>query len=83
MGRNFIGWFLFVGGIIGLFLVHSMHPPEGISDAFGMMLSGRENYIREPYYSWALMIFFAITVTGGAILLQSFVKKDAGADKES
>jgi|GEM_PF-3168403 len=74
MEKNVVGWFLFVGGIISLFFVYTMRPPQGIGDAFNMVLSGKQNYIREPVYSWLLIICFAAAVVGGATLLFDFMK---------
>jgi hypothetical protein len=75
MEKNIAGWFLMIGGLICLFIIYTMRPPQGFGDAFNMLISGKQNYIREPLYSWLLIIFFAATILGGALLLRDFMKK--------
>lgn len=75
MKRDTLGWMLWIGGMIGLFVVYTLRPPAGIGDAFNMMLSGKQRYIREPVYSWLLVTCFAVSVVGAALLLRDLMKK--------
>ena len=73
MDKKLTGWLLLVGGVIGLFVVYSMRPPHGLGDAYHMVVSGRDNYIKEPLYSWLVIGGFAATVIGGAVVAYDFM----------
>lgn len=62
------GGLLVVVGGLGLAYVYSMRPPSGLGDAFGMMMQGRQSYIRSPTYE-VLMAACIISVLFGLVLL--------------
>jgi hypothetical protein len=75
MNKNVAGWVLLVGGVIGLFVVYTLRPPQGVGDAFHMAISGKQDYIKEPLYSWLLIACFAAAVVGAAILARALMRK--------
>jgi hypothetical protein len=51
-------------GALGLIVVHSFRPPEGILDAIGLLASGRQQFIRPPLYQLLLAFSALVTVSG-------------------
>jgi hypothetical protein len=57
-------------GIAGLVVVYSMRPPDGIMDALGMMVQGRQRYLHAPYYQLLMALCGFLTLAGGIVVLR-------------
>lgn len=53
-------------GVIGMILTYSYRPPQGLGDAVGMLIQGRNFYLNEPAFL-ALMALFCLLVLFGFI----------------
>jgi hypothetical protein len=69
------GLVLLVIGIILLAYVHSMRPPEGLGDAFRMLMDGSDRYFKEPFYSLFMAGSAVIALIGVVLFISGLVKK--------
>jgi hypothetical protein len=58
------GLILLAIGVVGLFLVYSHRPPRGFMEAMGMMMEGRQKYLKSPLYEIGLGVFGILSVFG-------------------
>jgi hypothetical protein len=56
-------WKLIIG-IAGMALVYSQRPPSGFGDALMMMGSGRQWYLKEPFFLAGMAIFALLAIFG-------------------
>jgi hypothetical protein len=56
--------FRLVIGIIGMVITYSYRPPSGLGDALGMMIQGRNFYLKEPAYLGLMAMFSLLAIFG-------------------
>jgi hypothetical protein len=57
-------------GVVGLIVVYSMRPPDGIMDALGMLVQGKQRYIHAPLYQLLMALFAFLALAGGIVVLR-------------
>ena len=58
-------------GVIGMIITYHYRPPSGIGDAFGMLLNGRDFYLKEPVFLALMSVFGLLTFFGMVAVIKS------------
>lgn len=51
-------------GVFGMALTYHFRPPSGLVDAFGMLLNGRNFYLKEPVFLMLMAAFGLLALFG-------------------
>ena len=62
-------------GVIGMVITYHYRPPSGIGDAFGMLLNGRNIYLKEPVFLALITVFGLLTLFGLAAVIKMNSRK--------